>query len=715
MNTGTLLREGRHVTLTMDDDGYTVVTIGHANDKVVTITHELMQEFEETLDELDRLREQVRGVIFTGSRPDMFAAGADIGSIRELETKEDATTDARRGQHVFRRVESLPFPTVAAIGGPCLGGAYELALACRAILASDHPKTRIGLPEVQIGIIPGFGGTQRLPRRAGLPNALAAILGGKRFHPAAARSLGLVDEVVPRGFLMDRARAWVLRMTAPSFRAKKLAWTTRLLTHTRLGRRIVANRARAQVIRETRGHYAAPLRAIESAVYGLGKSALHRDRAYAEEARILGELAVGPTCRQLTRLFFMQRDADKLMEPARGLPALERVGILGAGVMGAAIAETLARRGISVRLKDTNPEALGKALAAVQERLQRDVARKRLTEQRARAVLDRISPTLDEKGFRDAQIVIEAIVEKLEPKRAAFRAIAEQVQDDCLLVTNTSSLSVAEIGEGIDGPERFGGLHFFNPVEKMPLVEIIRGPATTSTTVARLARVVNALGKTPVVVKDVQGFLVNRMLAPYLNEAGHLYEEGIAIERIDAIARDFGMPMGPFELLDEVGIDVASHASRTLYDHYGDRLRPTTFLDVLLEKGLLGRKVGRGVYVYPSGRAKRINPDVPLPPSRDAGPTDEEILDRLVLPFVAEAFRCLEEGVAKRPDDIDLASVLGTGFAPFRGGVLSYGKALGRRAVHDKLQGLASKHGERFRPEPSLRMASPPHTSTSLA
>jgi len=640
---------------------------------------------------------QLKGLVVTGRGPLSFAAGADVEAIGSITEPERARELVRMGQAIFSRLEGLaqsqggPLRTVAAVGGPVPGGAFELALSCETIVVADSDKTRIGLPEVKLGILPGWGGTHRLPRRIGVPAATSAILTGRLFRARAAKKLGMVDRLTQPEYLLRIASD--LALGREKSRRRPRGWRSFAIDKNPLVAAVIESSARKKIMKETGGHYPAALKALELVVRAPRVSL--RD-GFEKEAQAIGELATGEVCKSLVGLFRLSEQAKKLGQLPDGssAPRIARAAVIGGGVMGAGIASVMAEKGVETRLRDLDPAALDNAQRAHHADIGKKRKRRRLAPHLADAALDRLEVTTEPLGFGRCEIVVEAVAETLPIKRAVFGELAGLMADDAILATNTSSLSVTEIADGLPHPERVVGMHFFNPVPKMPLVEVVRGEATSDEVVARTAALALRLGKTPVVVKDVAGFLVNRVLGPYLDEALRMLEEGADPVHVDRLLRAFGMPMGPFELLDEVGLDIASHAADSLEAAYGERMKKSEALAPLLDAGMFGKKTGRGIYTWAAGKRGRLergelNPLVARPHA-PASISDAEIVDRAVLSMVNEGARCLEEGVVRSPGEADLATVFGTGFAPFRGGLVRYADTRGLEDVSRRLQYFAS-------------------------
>ncbi len=668
----------------------------------------------ETFDELEQVlaeltaRGDLAGVVFRSAKPDTFIAGADIEMLASVDSRESAIALARRGQEVFQRVADVSVPTVAAIHGACVGGGLEFALACSFRVATDDRSTRLGFPEVQLGIIPAWGGTQRAPRLIGLQHGLQLILTSRLVSGSRAKRIGLVDRVVPASKLVDSAeevaRAAFGGRRVPGGGGRGLAGL--VLERNPVGRKVVFNQSRRRVRERTGGHYPAPLAAIDAVEAGqVGGLAA----GFEAEAAAVGELATSPTARNLMWLYQRRENSRKPL--AEGSPrTVKRLGLLGAGVMGGGIAEVAAYNGIEVRLKDITADQVAAGLAHA-SKIARGLERKgKFTRREVRQLMNRISGTTSYRGFQRSDVVIEAIVEDLEIKRRVLAELESIVGPETVLATNTSSLLVDDLATALDQPGRFGGLHFFNPVEKMPLVEVVRGEHTSPTVVATLHRLARDLGKTPVVVGDGPGFWVNRLLMPYLNEAAHLYAEGVSIEVLDNALEKFGLPMGPLALLDEIGLDVAAKVGKVMAAAYPDRMRPHSLLQRLEHSGRMGKKSGRGFYLYERGRRKSADGDLRAELGigsegiGEAAVFDADYLvTRCVYPMVNEASRALTEQIVASPGDGDLALVMGIGWPPFRGGLLRWADDVGLTPIVDRLDEWSAAIDSRFAPAPELR------------
>jgi len=617
-----------------------------------------------TLDELDRLLDELEahppadGLLIVSAKPSIFIAGADVKALANA-SPDELDEMIRLGQTVFDRIARLRVPTVAAIHGACAGGGFELALACDWRVASRDRATKIGLPEVQLGILPAWGGSTRLPRLLGLPKALDVILGAKLHAAESARRKGLVDAVVPQETLVAQAWQFAARGKRPQ--------VFRPLLHSPPLRALIAGRARKAMLEKTRGNYPAPPKALHVVCSAAGSPV---QAGFALERRAILELAPMAETKNLIRLFFLGEKAKKHQPVAAEAKPVGQVAVIGSGVMGSGIAHWLALRGHPVLLQDIDDAALARGMRAIESLLQQAVARHVVTRNEAMHALDRITAVREKVPLDRCDLVIEAAVENLAIKRNVFADLAARVRPDCLLATNTSALPVHELADVVPNPGRLFGLHFFNPVHRMPLVEVVRAERTSDPTVASAFALVRSLGKTPVLVKDRPGFLVNRILLPYLVEAGLMFQNGAVPKEIDDAMLDFGMPMGPLRLIDEVGLDVALHVAKTLAAAFPDRMTVPAVLEAMVAKQLLGKKTGAGFYTY-QGRQPVPNPDaMALRPGHDSVP--DGLPGRLADKMSEEAALCLEEGIAATGDDIDLAMILGTGYPPFRGGPLHH-------------------------------------------
>lgn len=637
----------------------------------------------------------VKGVIFASAKPSIFIAGADIKEmLAEDITPDDIRSAVRKGQEVFSRIEALKIPTVAAIHGAAMGGGCEMALACDWRVASDDKATRIGCPETQLGILPAWGGSTRMPRLIGLQQAVTNILAGKRLAAKKAKKIGLVDALAPKEHLTKLA----LRYVGKGKARRKEPWKQ----NNPFMRAIVGRVALKGVLKQTGGHYPAQPKALEVVLKGLGASV--QGSLKLEEDAIV-ELAQTDVCRKLVGVFFLTERAKGFryplpdgVEPDRR--PVRSVAVIGAGIMGAGIAQWCSARGQKVILKDIAVDPMAKGMADI-AKAYKQAARKRVfTKTEAARGLDRITPVTGRIPLQQVDLVVEAAIERMDIKKTLFQELADDARDDTILATNTSALSVSVLAEDISSPERVIGIHYFNPVNRMQLVEVVVGKQTDPRVVDRAVRFVQKSGKLPVVVKDSPGFVVNRILMPYLGEAGALFEGGASAPAIDRAMKKFGMPMGPMRLIDEVGVDVCAHVAQSQAEAYPDRVTVPEVLNGMLEAKLLGKKSGAGFYTYPKKGKSEPNPAVSRLQKADtyAGLGSEALAERMVLLILNEAARCLEEELVAGPEDVDFGMIFGTGFAPFRGGPLRYADDLGISTVVERLTALSGAGESRFEP-----------------
>lgn len=656
-------------------DGVVLLTFDRSGESVNTFAQDVLVELDTLLERL--ALDPPRALVLRSGKARGFIAGADIREFAEFDAKGTIGDSIRRGQQVFQRLAELPCPTVAAIHGFCMGGGTEISLACRYRVASNDPSTRIGLPEVKLGIYPGWGGSVRLPRLVGTPAAMDMMLTGRTLSASAAKAIGLVDRVVEPAQLIDAAAELALKGAERPFRQRFMGW----ITNTWPARQLMAPMLVKQVARKARReHYPAPYALIETWRRTGGGI---QNRLSAERKAVV-KLAGTPTARNLTRVFFLQERLKGLGGKDSGIA---RVHVVGAGVMGGDIAAWSALKGFEVTLQDREQAYIDKAMVRAQELF----AKKVKVDAKRPEVVARLKSDLAGNGVADADLVIEAIIEQPQAKRSLYAGIEPALKPDALLATNTSSIPLDELRTGLARPARFAGLHYFNPVALMPLVEIVRHDAMDPETERRLAAFCKAIDKLPVPVAGTPGFLVNRLLFPYMLEAATAYSEGIPGAVIDRAAVKFGMPMGPIELIDTVGLDVAAGVGAELAPFLGLPIPPS--LSTPPEAGRRGKKDGQGLYAWENGKPKK--PEVP----KDyQAPADLE--DRLILPLVNEAVAALHEGVVADGDLLDAGVIFGTGFAPFRGGPIQYVRETGAEAVLLRMKGLQAAHGDRFAPRP---------------
>lgn len=708
------------VTLKMLDSGVARLTIDLPDSKMNLLSESVLKELSDALDTIEG-DSSVKGVIIVSGKEDNFGAGANVEEIQALQSRPaiEIYQASEMGKQLFARIEKLN--SVAAINGISLGGFTELALACRYRIATADRKTKIGVPEVQLGFLPGWGGTVRLPRLIGLMPAFDLISTGKQVDAHKAWRLGLVDETVANEELLERAESLLLsgkpKRYRPRFKEKLVrCLRERLLEGTSLGRKVFASMAKKGIYAATRGKYPAPGEALKVCLLSLSGS---RDKAFEAESQAFARLAATDVSRNLVGVFFAQTESKKAPAGVKPTIKVKTVGVIGAGVMGAGIAQAAAYSGYRVVLKDIDQGALDKGMETIRGLFEGLVAKRKLSRAEADAMLSAVKPTLSYDDMKDCDLVIEAVVEVMKVKKIVRSDLEKAITKPFIFATNTSSLSVSEMAEGARHSDMVVGIHFFNPVHKMPLVEIVRGATTSDETLAAAQGFALKLGKTTVTTGDAPGFVVNRILTPYMREAIVMLEEGVPLEDIEKAAQQFGMRMGPFTLLDEVGLDIAGHVINTLHNAFGERLAPPAILTELQEHKLLGKKGGKGFYLYDAkGKRKSVmegkmfrkkkryivNPDVlnaVKAPVRKK--TLGEIQDRLFLAMVAEAARCLQEGVVTDASQLDLSMIFGTGFPPFLGGVLRYADSMGLELACQKLSYLSQVAGENYAPCDLLR------------
>ncbi len=681
------------------DGNLAIVWFDLPGEKVNKFSSTVMVEFASVVDELERDGE-IKRIIVASGKPSIFIAGADVSEFSKVTSADQAAEYTRFGQQTIHRFSKLPQVTVAAINGAALGGGCELAISCDYRVMSDSPKAQIGLPETKLGIFPAWGGVTRLPRLIGLPGALDIILQGKTLDGKRAKRAGLVDEVVPAPILLDIARQFSLK---PKRRGSDR--TKFYVEGNPLARRVIFGKARKSVLEATHGHYPAPLKAIDVMEYGMSNGV---ERGLAREVEEVVPLITGAAsdvAQNLIRLFFMMEESKK--ERIAATPAEVRdAGVLGAGIMGGGIAQLIAdKTDASVRMRDINWKAIAGGLKAAARIWKKKVDRRRMTRGEMQRKLARITTAIDWNGFERVSLVVEAVVENIDIKRQVLSEFEAVAGPNAVFATNTSTIPITDIAAQAARPQNVVGMHFFNPVDRMPLVEVIRGAKTSDAAMVTVANFARKLGKTVVYCNDGPGFVVNRILGPYMNESGFVLEEGNAIESIDKAMVDFGMPMGPMALLDEVGIDVAAKVAKILSAAFGERMEPSHVVAALYEDGRFGKKNGKGLYLYEAGKRQGPDPSVyKLLNIKSTHPADAQaVVERMIFAMVNEAAMILDEKIVASAAELDLAMIMGTGFPPFRGGLLRYADTLGLPYILARLDDLAQKHGKRFLATAALR------------
>lgn len=696
----------QYVTYKITDSGLAIITLDNREAKLNVLSTPFMEALEQAIQQVES-ETGVQAAIIRSGKSAGFIAGANIDEIEAITDPKDAEEKSRRGQDVFQQITDLPFPTIAVINGHCMGGGTELTLACDYRLAAKD-KASIALPEVKLGIFPAWGGSQRLPRLISLQTALDLILTGKSYNAYRAYKSGLVDKVVPDELIDSYPEEFaeeIIKNDANKYkqaRKKKTGgFMNALLEKNPLGRSVIWSQAKKNIMKSTGGNYPAPLIALEVMKKGISKSL---QQGLEIEAREFGKLVTTPEHKHLLHVYHLNERPKKLtgVEGEVDLKPVHNTAVLGAGVMGGGIAQLLAYKDYPVRMKDIDKQMVADGLKHADSIFKKAVKKHKITKLEKERKMEHISGTIQYDGFERTDVVIEAVVEKMAVKQSVLKEVEPLLEDDAIFASNTSALSITELQSVAEKPHRVGGMHFFNPVHKMPLIEVIRGEETDDKTVATIFDLSKKLSKTPIVVEDSPGFLVNRLLGIYLNEACFLAEEGYDIEWLDKIVKKFGMPMGPFRLIDEVGIDIAADVAETLGEAFGEYLEASTLLSKVHESGLLGKKDNKGFYQYKDGHSDGINPDIRKFVSGSNKDKPEQQVQRMMYLMVNEAARCLEEGIIKTPEDIDTGMIFGTGFPPFRGGLCKYADTEGFDSLGKTLKEYSEKFGKRFAPSDYL-------------
>jgi 3-hydroxyacyl-CoA dehydrogenase/enoyl-CoA hydratase/3-hydroxybutyryl-CoA epimerase len=707
------------ITVDVRPDKVAVLVINDQAESMNTITVRFGTEFGEAIERVERDDGIVAAVIRSGKRD--FVVGANVDMLKSIKLAADAERMSRELAQGLARIKGLRKPVVAAVNGQALGGGFELALACHAIVLSDDKKTAVGLPEVQLGLMPGANGLLRIAERAGLQVALDLGLTGKNVRPSKAKKLGLCDEVCPQSVLVEAACSLAKELAKKIAEGKearvahapkslgKEQLATLALEDNPLGRKLLFKKAREQTRKKTHGHYPATERILDVLECYGGKGF----GAAAElEAKSFGELVVSETAHRLIEVFFattaLKKDPGTDDVRAKALP-VEQVVMLGGGLMGGGIAYVTINAGIPVRLKDKDDDGVGRGLKYVGGILDERVKKRQLRREERDQIFARLTATTDYTGMKHADVVIEAVFEDLALKQKVLRDVEAITSDKCIFASNTSSIPITKIAEASKHPETVVGMHYFSPVHKMPLLEVIQHAKTDSSVVATAVAIGKKQGKTVIVVKDGVGFYTSRILGPYINEASHILAEGVPVEAIDAALIDWGWPIGPIQLLDEVGIDVAAHVGEIVHEAFGDRLVPPGSMDKLIADNRKGRKNERGFYLYGKdalkhGGKRQVDPTIykTLGIEPVGKLPAEEIQMRASLAFVNEALLCFGEGLLRSPRDGDIGAIFGLGFPPFRGGPFRYVDTIGAAETLRRIRGYEDRFGKRWTPAPVL-------------
>jgi 3-hydroxyacyl-CoA dehydrogenase/enoyl-CoA hydratase/3-hydroxybutyryl-CoA epimerase len=690
----------------IDEQGVAHLNLNLLDEKVNKLTSDLLFTFEKLLDKISS-NQTIKFLLIKSGKVDNFIAGADVNEIKAITTEDEALQKLIQGHTIFNKLENLPFPTICVIHGSCLGAGLELALACNYRIATDHPKTILGLPEVNLGIIPGFGGTQRLPRLIGLANSLKLIMTGKLVSAKEAFKMKIVDALVPHEFLDIKTTEFIQSIQNKSFQRQVLKRRDKKIFVQRLlesfaGRWLIFFKAKKDLLKKTRGNYPAPLETLK-VIRKTYKTSL--TKGLKREAQTFSRLVITEVSKNLSNLFFVQ---EKLKKEEWGVEGVDKkeiqsAGVTGAGVMGGGIAWLFSMYNLPVQMKDINYEAIGKGLSQARAFYNQLKKRKKISEREINLKMHQMSGTLDYSGFRNHDIVIEAVSENISLKKKILSELENEIKKNAILTTNTSSLSIDELAKDLQYTERFAGMHFFNPVNRMPLVEIIAGKKTAKETISSIVSLTRSLNKTPIVVNNGPGFLVNRILMPYLNESVMLFEEGAEYSYIDKIFLNFGMPMGPFTLMDEIGIDVGFKVAQVLTDAFKERMSLGNSYKFLLENNFYGKKNGIGFYIHLRNK-KKINKKIVQQFHRKRSMIkQDEIIERTIFLMINEAAYCLDEKIIEQPLYLDMALILGLGFPPFRGGLLNYADKVKPAYIVERLEHYEELYGSRFKPSKLLK------------
>ncbi|WP_274023415.1 fatty acid oxidation complex subunit alpha FadJ [Vibrio parahaemolyticus] len=688
------MSEQKAFSLNVDEQNIAWLAIDVPNEKMNTLQAAFADEMKEIFAQL-KDSSGIKGMIIHSLKPDNFVAGADVRMLEACTTANEAQALAKQGQELFQQLSDLPYPVVAAIHGPCLGGGLELALACDYRVCTDSDKTRLGLPEVQLGLLPGSGGTQRLPRLIGLLPSLDLILTGKQLRAKKAKKLGVVDACVPDTILLDVAKQFIDK--GKNKGKKKQSTKEKLMSGSGLGRKLVFEQAAKKTNQKTRGNYPATVAILEVIQHGLEKGFAQGQEL---EAKRFGELVMSSESKALRSIFFATTEMKKEHGTDAQPAAVKKVGVLGGGLMGAGISHvTVAKAKVPVRIKDVSNDGVLNALNYNYKLFEKQRKRRILSKADLQAKMLQLSGGVDFTSYNHIDVVIEAVFEDLDLKQQMVADIEANAKSETIFATNTSSLPIHKIAEKAERPENIVGLHYFSPVEKMPLVEVIPHETTSDETISTVVALAKKQGKTPIVVKDKAGFYVNRILAPYMNEAAHILLANEPIEMLDGALLDFGFPVGPITLLDEVGVDIGAKIMPILVNELGERFKGPDVFDILLNDGRKGRKSGKGFYTY-KGKKKEVDKSIYklLKLTPESKLSDNDIALRCVLPMLNEAVRCLDDGIIRSPRDGDIGAIFGIGFPPFLGGPFRYMDQFGLKELVEKMNEFASKYGDRYAP-----------------
>ncbi len=696
------------MNLKLEEDGIAHLIFDNPDERVNTLSAVFVDEFLEILGQIEK-NGRIKGLILESAKPGVFVAGADIKWLKTLKTPEECKTFAKNAHVPFNRLEDLKMHTIAAINGVCLGGGLELAMACKWRVATDHKSVQIGLPEVKLGVLPGGGGTQRLPALVGIQNALQLACAGKSVKPDEAFNKGMIDAVLPAQGFADEVKKFLMEKirSGADYRRPWSAGDYRYgITDDEKNpetRREIFDMVRQMTLKQTKGHVRAPMKIIDAVEKGAEKG--FRSGLETEQA-VFAEVLCSPEARSLVDLFLMRNEmtkvygsSDRSIKPAH----VKKVGVLGAGLMGSGIAHSIIASGRRAVIKDVSDDALKRGIQLIRGILAQDVQKGRMTESKMEETMSLLTPTLDYDAFGDVDMVIEAVFENMDLKHTTIKEVEKYIPEQCVFASNTSSLAITELAKASGRPEYFLGMHYFSPVNRMPLLEIIKGVKTSENTVVTAVAVAHATKKLPIVVNDCYGFYTTRAVGAYLVEALRCLNDGADVKTIDEVIVEYGFPVGPITLLDEVGHDVGAHVTTVMAQAYPDRFSDE-LTKVTVADGRLGRKNGRGFYIYEEGKKKAVDETVyPLFASRvDRKLTKEDIEERIIMYLLNEVGFCMGENIVTNTVDAEMGMIFGIGFPPFRGGPLHAIDEIGADRVVDAMGKLESKWGSRFRAAPYL-------------
>ncbi len=678
------------------EDGIAKLSFDLKKEKINKLSFNVLEELNSLLNKIKN-DTSIKILILESKKRDIFVAGADIKEIKAFKVEQEVYTNIKKGNKIFNKLENLPFPSVAYINGACMGGGLELALACTYRIATTNPKTKLAFPEIKLGFFPGLGGTQRAPKVIGLINSLDLILSGKVIDAKKALKIGLVDEIFDDGQKESKLDSFIEKVLTNSVKSAKQNSIKTFFENFYFTREFIYYKTLKSIEKKVNRDFNAPYMALEVIKQSFGKTF---ELGIEIETRAFSKLAITKESKYMIELFFMfekfNKNFIKTQEP------INSVFVIGNGVMGKGIIWLFSKFLENVRMKVRNLEQVNSILKGVSKLYGSALKRRIMSKNQVEMKLSKISYTQNYDGIHNIELVVEAIVEDENIKKQSYNELEKVLDKNSIIATNTSSLSIEKLSSELKNKKNFLGVHFFNPVNIMPLVEIIPSSHTSKKTINRVTELLVSCGKTPIVVGDCAGFIVNRILLPYLNEAAFILEEGSSIKQIDKALKSFGMPMGPFTLADTVGIDIGYKVSKILNEAYGDRMPMAPVLQrAYNDLQLLGAKGGKGFYIH-NKTFKKVNEDITTPYNINRQFTDEEIIQRTIYIMINEASRCLEEGVVQTAESINFALITGAGFPPYKGGILNYANDIGLDNVLNHLKKLHRKHGIRFKPSSLL-------------